>query len=169
MGPDGVVPFALEGVTNEIDRGHLGIGDGDAGGVARGIEFAADAQPSLGRGGADQIDDDAVADQWFGAPIRADERKEAVLDLVPFSGAGRQVVDLDVDAEFVGQMLEFTLPQRHARADAATTIGGDDQAAGLGVALPAHLVPPATDRLHRELGGIVIDADADPAALAARS
>jgi len=34
-----------------------------------------------------------------------------VLDFVPLAGAGRQVADHDVDAELVGQLLQFAFPQ----------------------------------------------------------
>ena len=34
-----------------------------------------------------------------------------MLDLVPLAGAGRQVADHDVDAKFVGQLLQFAFPQ----------------------------------------------------------
>ena len=36
-----------------------------------------------------------MAEQWPAAPVGSDEREEAVLDLVPFAGAGRQVTDAD--------------------------------------------------------------------------
>jgi hypothetical protein len=54
---------------------------------------------------ADQIDDDAVADEWFGPPIHAGEREHAVLDLIPFAGARRQMVNIDLNAEFIGEFL----------------------------------------------------------------
>src|SRR5271165_258399 len=41
---------------------------------------------------------DAIADEWLGAPVVADEGEEAVLDLVPLAGARRQVADRDVEA-----------------------------------------------------------------------
>jgi hypothetical protein len=41
------------------------------------------------------------------------------------AGTGRQVVDDNVDAEFVGQALQLALPEPQAGAVAATTIGGD--------------------------------------------
>ena len=77
--------------------------------------------------GRDQLDDHAIADERLGAPVLADEGEEAVLDLVPLAGAGRQVADHDVEAEFVGQLLEFAFPQPHPRAVAAPAIGGDQQ------------------------------------------
>src|SRR3954466_3076198 len=74
----GVVPFTLEAVADDVEGLHLGVGNRDALRIGRWIEFAANAQPGLG-GGADQIDDDAVADQRRGAPVHADEGKQAML------------------------------------------------------------------------------------------
>ena len=79
-------------------------------GIEVGVEFAADRQAGVGRGGADQIDDDAIADQRLGTPVHADEREQAMLDLVPFAGAGWQMMDSDLNAEFVGQSLQLALP-----------------------------------------------------------
>jgi hypothetical protein len=49
----------------------------------------------------------------------------APYDKLCLAGAGWQVADHDVDAEFVGQLLEFAFPQPHPRAVAAAAIGGD--------------------------------------------
>jgi len=57
-----------------------------------------------------------MADQGPGAPILADEGEEAVLDFVPLAGAGWPVADHDVEAQFVGQLLQFAFPQPHPRA-----------------------------------------------------
>jgi len=43
----------------------------------------------------DQIDDHLIADQRLGAPVQGDEREQAMLDLVPLRGAGREVVDVE--------------------------------------------------------------------------
>ena len=48
-----------------------------------------------------------------------------MLDFVPLAGAGRQVADHDVEAELVGQLLQFAFPQPHPRAVAAASVGGD--------------------------------------------
>src|SRR5882672_10093499 len=82
-------------------------------------------RPVFGGGGRDQLDDHAMADEGLGAPVLADEGEEAVLDLVPLAGAGRQVADRDVEAEFVGQLLQFAFPQPYPRAVAAAAIGGN--------------------------------------------
>jgi hypothetical protein len=51
---------------------------------------------------ADQINDNAVADEWFGPP---GGREHTVLDLIPFAGARRQMVNIDLNAEFTGEFL----------------------------------------------------------------
>src|SRR3954447_17403808 len=161
--PNRIVPFAVEAVANEVEGLHLRIGNRDASWIFSRIELAANAQPGLGGGGADEIDHDTVADQRRGAPVHADEGEQAMLDLVPLAGAGRQVVDFDGDAQFVSKRLQFAFPQPHAHAVAATTISGDDQTVRIRIALAADVLPPATDRLHREGGGIVVNPDTDPA------
>src|SRR5215207_11247372 len=85
-----------------------------------------------------------------------------MLDLVPFAGSWRQVVNLDRDIEFIGEPLQVKFPQTHARAVAAAAIGGDQQAPGEGIANAADLLPPSSDRLHGERRRIIVDADVDP-------
>jgi hypothetical protein len=46
--------------------------------------------------GRDQVDDHLVAGQRPAAPVLADVREQAVLDLVPLARAGREVTDLDL-------------------------------------------------------------------------
>ena len=110
---------------SDIDGRHLGVGDGDALWIEIVVDLAADGEAGLGGGCGDQVDDDAIADEGFGAPVLTDEREQAVLDLVPLAGARRQVVDDDVDTDFVGQRLQLAFPQAHARSVAAAAIGSD--------------------------------------------
>jgi hypothetical protein len=70
---DRVVPFTVELGTGDIDGIHLLVGQSDALRVDIGIQFALDLQTGVGRGGADQINNDAVADQWLSPPVLADE------------------------------------------------------------------------------------------------
>jgi hypothetical protein len=99
----------------DFDGGELDVGYDNALWINRGVELAVNGQPRIGLGGAYQIDDDAVADQGLGTPVHRDEGEEPVLDLVPLAGSGRQVVDFDVDAEFIRQTLEFKFPQTRTR------------------------------------------------------
>jgi hypothetical protein len=72
---DGVVPVAMELLTADVDGREFGVRHDDALGIARFIEFAAYDEAGLGPGRADQIDDDAVADQGPGTPVRRNKRE----------------------------------------------------------------------------------------------
>jgi len=72
------------------------------------------------------------------------------------------MVDLDVDADLVGEAMEFTFPQTHARAVATTAIRRDHEALGVRIADTPDLIPPAADRLHGELSRVVVHSDTDP-------
>src|SRR5689334_24040492 len=85
-----------------------------------------------------------------------------MLDFVPLAGAGRQVADHDVEAEFVGQLLQFAFPQPDPRAVAASAIGGDQQPDRVGVTRPPKVEPPLADAVHREGGCVMVDADTHP-------
>jgi hypothetical protein len=72
------------------------------------------------------------------------------------------VVNDSVDAKLIGRTLQLAFPQTQAGPVAAAAIGGDQQAGGSRISAPADLVPPPTDRLHREACRVMLDADADP-------
>ena len=97
----------MKDVRCEVDGGELGVGNLDAFGVFFLIQFSADFEAGLGCRRRDQLNDGAIAPQRLPPPVDGDERKEPMLDLVPFAGAGRQVADRDGSVEFVGQFLEF--------------------------------------------------------------
>src|SRR5271167_40973 len=159
---DGVVPFTVELGTFDVDGGHLGIRYDNALGVLAGVEFAAHGEAGFGGGSRDQLDDHAITDEWLGAPVLAAEGEQAVLDFVPLAGAGRQVADHDVEAELVGQLLQFAFPQPHPRAVAAAAIGGDQQSGCLGIARPTDGEPPLADAIDGERRRIMVDADTHP-------
>src|SRR3954462_14625122 len=91
---DGIVPLWVEVVALEIEAGHRLVWHLDPLGVGLGVEFAADAQPRLGAGVGDQFDHRQSAGQGRGPPVLADMTEHAVLDRIPFRGAGRIVADL---------------------------------------------------------------------------
>src|SRR5688500_20279791 len=103
----------MESMSLEIEGVHVGVGDLNAFRVGICIELAADGEAGFGGGRSDQLDDGLIADERPAAPVLGDEREEAVLDLVPFAGAWREMTDGDVDIEFVGESLKFDLPQAH--------------------------------------------------------
>jgi hypothetical protein len=107
----------------KVESLHLGVADFDSGRVFFCVQRARHLQPfAVGRGGY-QIDHHFVAAQWLAPPVLAYEREEAMLYFVPFAGARRQMTDLDGHSRFAGQLLEFHLPQTHARAVAAAAVG----------------------------------------------
>jgi hypothetical protein len=76
---------------------------------------------------ANQLDDDVVVDERLAAPVLGDVGNEAVLDAVPFAGAGRQMGDGHRESGFVGKALEFTFPEAEAGAVAAAALGRNGQ------------------------------------------
>ena len=154
---DRIVPFAMEVVGSEVEGIHFDVGHLDAGRIGVLIEFAPNLQTGVRRRRGDQLDDDLMADERLAAPVAGDEREQAMLDLVPLAGTGRQVTHGDGNAEFVDQFLQFDLPQSHARTVAAAAISGDQQAAGIGIALAPHQLPPASDGVDRESRGVVVE------------
>jgi CHASE1-domain containing sensor protein len=61
-----VVPFAMEGVAYDVDLGHFLISHRNAFPVDVGVEFTLHGQSGFSGRGADQIDDDAIADERLG-------------------------------------------------------------------------------------------------------
>ena len=152
----------MERVAFDVDGVHLGIGNLDALGITAGVDVASDGEASIG-GGADQLDDDLMADERLAAPVLRNVGEQAMLDPVPFAGAGRQVGHRHGEAGFIGEALQFAFPQADPGAVAAAAVGGDDEAAGFGIARATEPLPPAADALDGEGGGIGVDADIDPA------
>src|SRR5581483_10583046 len=104
--------------------------------------------PSCGR--RDEVDNDLVADEGFTAPVLADEGEQAVLDLVPFAGAGRKVAHGNRHSQLVSKLLKLHFPQVSSGPVAATSIRSDQQAPSLRISLTAHRLPPAAHRLYRK-------------------
>ena len=66
-------------------------------------------------------------------------------------------------AGLCGQAGQLDLPGPDPVAVGSAGIGGDQEPVGVGEAGSAHLVPPASDGLDGELGGVGGVADVDPA------
>ena len=96
-------------------------------------------------------------------PVHGDETEHAVLDPVPLAGAGRVVAHGDAEPGLGGEVSEVNFPGAQPVAVGPAGIGGDQQPVSVGEPGPAHLVPPRTDRLDSELGGVGNVADGDPA------
>ena len=129
-------------VALDVDGRHFVIADLNAFLIEIAIEIAGDRETAFGRSGADQLDDDLVADQRLAAPVLRDIGKKTVLDPVSFAGARRQMSDRDGKACLVGEPLQLKLPQTDTGTIAAATVGGDGEACGVGVARLAEPLPP---------------------------
>ena len=148
----------MEIAAGDVDVGQLIVGDGDAFWVTRLIKTTAHDEAGVGAGGGDQFDDDLVGEQRLASPVAGYEREKPVLDPVPLGRTGRQMADDQCEAGFVGEPLEFGLPEPAAGAVAAAAVGGDDQAVGGEVARFADLLPPTANRVDGKGSRIVIDA-----------
>jgi len=69
------------------------------------------------------------------------------------------VADLDLEPGLIGEFLQLELPQPRPVAVGPAAVGGDRQPRDVRVALGAEVLPPAADRVDRELRGVVIDPD----------
>ena len=134
-----------------------------SGRIQIGIDAAFDVQACPGCRARDRLDDGATADQRLSPPVLRDERELTVFDLVPFAGAQGQVANRDRQTEFVGEISQFPLPQPDPDPVAASAIRGDHQGFRIRITGPAHFQPPEADRIDRETGRVVVDADTDPA------
>ena len=101
MGPDGVVPLAVEGVGIPAHRGDLGVGDLPAHRIAAPIQSTGDRQALCGGGRGDQPDDRFIVPLWFAKIERdciargiftstADLRRKLMQYIRP-SASGRQL------------------------------------------------------------------------------
>src|SRR6516225_11787453 len=112
---------------------------------------------------ADQIDYHLTTHQGPATPVLRDVAKHPVLDFVPFAGPRRKVTHRNPQPDIISQLLQFHLPQAVAAPVGAAPISGDQQPLGTRIDGAAHVIPPAPDRFHGELGRVVIDSYTDPA------
>ena len=103
-----------------------------------------------------------MADQRLPSPVLGDEREEPVLNLVPLAGARRQMAYLNRKAQFLGQLLQFHLPQPHPAAVAASAVRENLQTPGSGIMRLAHQPPPAADGFHGKCRRVMIYPDTHP-------
>src|SRR5208283_429337 len=126
------------------------------------IHGAVHAQSLGGCGRSNEIHNYFMAYEGPAAPVFADERKEAVLDLVPFAGAGRKMAYGDGKSSVVAQLLKLGFPKPESGAVTASAVCSDEHARCFRVRLIPHGEPPATDGFNGKGGRIVIDSYVDP-------
>ena len=69
------------------------------------IEHRLDFEPSTRPSASNEIDDSLVVDQRLSFPVQTNKRKEPVLDLVPFAGAGWIVTNRNRYSDLIRQLL----------------------------------------------------------------
>ena len=62
-------------------------------------------QPLSRSGSRDEIDDHLMTDQGLAAPIHADVREQAMLNLVSLTGTWWQMRNMNWNVDLVGQLL----------------------------------------------------------------
>jgi hypothetical protein len=135
----GVVPLAMERRLSDAELGDLGIGYLYAFRVALLVKLYPNRVACLGGGASNQVHDHVLADQRPGAPVLCDVAEHPMLDLVPLAGPRWEVADGDLQADLVGQTLQFGLPQAGTLTVAAPAIRGDQEFLGCRIASSSHL------------------------------
>src|SRR4051812_3944035 len=143
----------------ESEVRHQVIGNSVAERIVIAVKARLDLQALGGGGRADEGDDSFVANEWPPSPVECDVGKKAVLNLVPFAGAGREVADLDSQPCTVRKVLKLSLPHTRDRAVASPRIGSDEEFLGCGISLATHQLPPFLDRANSESWRVVVDPD----------
>ena len=112
-------------VAFQVDARHLCLAHFTSRWVSAAVQSAGDFQ-SLRRGcSGDEMDDRFVVPHRLTAPIRRDEGKQPVLDLVPFAGAGRKMTHRNAQSCLIGKVLQFQFPQPQPPPVASAPIGRD--------------------------------------------
>src|SRR6266566_7639818 len=106
----------------------------------------------------EQLQHDFKRGEGLGSPVKRNERKEAMLDLVPFAGGWRIMSDGDRQLLFIGQVLQLLLPEPVFHPIGTAAISRDQHLLVIGIEGLATALPPPSETLHRELGGLMINA-----------
>src|SRR5207245_6352816 len=91
MRKDRGVPLAVEVGSLKPNGRHLASAHFDTNRILPSIEGRVDAQPRGRAGPTNEADDNLTAQQGLSTPVRGDVAKHAMLDLVPFARARRQM------------------------------------------------------------------------------
>ena len=100
--PNNVVPITLEVIAFYVQLAEFLGRDLLADRIAATIEASANEEPAAVGRVSNQVDDRLIGTQGTAAPVHRDEGKQAVLNLVPFAGAGWKVADKNRNVELVG-------------------------------------------------------------------
>jgi hypothetical protein len=100
----------MKRVSNYIDGREIGIRNLDALWVRPVVQLSPYRETRFCFRVGNQVKHYFMADQWFTSPVHGDKRKQAVFNLVPFTGSWRKMTDPNRDADFIYQPLQFQRP-----------------------------------------------------------
>ncbi len=126
------------------------------------VQFSLYRKPCFRFCAGNQIDHHFMANQGFTPPVHGDKGKQAMFNLVPFTGSWRIMTDSNRNADFISQALQLQLPQPYTATITSTAVCGNKQFFGSGVRFASNNMPPASNCLHCECRGIMISTDTHP-------
>ena len=100
----------MKGIVGKIESGNLLVRNLDACWVDIAILESSHPQAVFGRCLRDELKNDLKGGEGSGSPIDGNERKESMLDLVPFTSRRWIMSHGDREARLVGQLLQLLLP-----------------------------------------------------------
>src|SRR5713101_953253 len=127
---EGVIPFAMERISLEIQASQFLIADLAAFFIAFVVESGRDSQAGFRFRVPDEVDDGHTVEQWPATPILGNEAEHAVLDLIPLACARRKMRDVNRQVEGIGKPVQFGFPQAHATTVTASPISRDIELRG---------------------------------------
>ena len=130
MRPDDIVPFAMKPIRLKLDSLHFFLADFASGWIFAAVQSACHLQSFGSRGLGNEMDDGFVVSQWFATPIRRDEGKKAVLDLVPLTRPRWEMTDRDGQTCFIREGLQLQLPQAQPPTIASPAVGRNQDLGG---------------------------------------
>src|SRR6266699_3355784 len=113
----------------------------------------------------DQFKHNLQGGEGFGPPVDRNEGKESMFNFIPFAGRRWIMSHGNRQVFFSGQFLELFLPEPISCPIRATSISSNQQLLFARIERFATGLPPSSNTLYRELGGIMIDADIDKSTL----
>ena len=161
MRPDDIVPFAMKPIGLKIDALHFFLGDFAAGWIFAVVQSACHFQPFCRRRLGNEMDDGFVIAEGFATPIRRDEGKKAVFDLVPLARPRGEMTDREGQTGFIREGLQLQFPQAQPPAIAPPAVGRNQDLGGRRIEPLTFLAPPSPDGRHRKRSRVVIRPDID--------
>src|SRR5213593_1760371 len=113
------------------------------------------------------MNDGFIVAQRLSTPIRRDEGKEAVFNLVPFAGAGWKMTDRKRNARFIRKLLQLEFPKPQSPAITPPTVGSDQNRSRIRRESSTFMAPPSPNGRNGKRSSVMIGSDIDKTGVAA--